>query len=129
MNIFFTTHDREPLHAKRPDIVHQRTRKLFSETVTAKLDNAPDHFETELAIRKFIEILRSGKMEIMDYPCGNIHAKGYISRFSEDVRNFGCIHHRFQQLFEARFLVIREFYTEADIDGASRAEISSDNGG
>jgi len=39
-----------------------------------------------IGVRKFIEFLKSGKMEIKAYPSGNLHAKVYISRFGDDDR-------------------------------------------
>jgi len=70
---------------------HKRTKEIFSEEVTAEIDRSPDRFEMELGVRKFIEFLRSGKMEIKAYPSGNLHAKVYISRFGEDDRDFGRV--------------------------------------
>ena len=71
---------------------HKRTKEIFSETVTTEMDNSPDSFETELGVKKFIEFLRSGKMEIKAYPTGNLHAKVYISRFSPStwLSRTGC---------------------------------------
>ncbi|MFH1080796.1 MAG: SNF2-related protein [Pseudomonadota bacterium] len=42
---------------------HKRTKEIFSEAVTSEMDRSPDSFETELGVRKFVEFLRSGKME------------------------------------------------------------------
>ena len=70
---------------------HKRTKEIFSAAVTEEMDRSPDSFETELGVRKFIEFLRSGKMEIKAYPGGNLHAKVYISRFGEDDRDFGRV--------------------------------------
>ena len=70
---------------------HKRTKEIFSTAVTEEMDRSPDSYETELGVRKFIEFLRSGKMEIKAYPSGNLHAKVYISRFGEDDRDFGRV--------------------------------------
>ena len=61
---------------------HKRTKEIFTESLTSEMDHSQDSYETELGVRKFIEFLQSGKMEIKAYPSRDIHAKVYISRFS-----------------------------------------------
>jgi HKD family nuclease len=101
---------------------HKRMKEIFSETVTSEMDCAPDSFETELGVRKFIEFLRSGKMEIKAYPSGNLHAKVYISRFGEDDRDFGRVITGSSNFSEAGLIANREFNVElknrADVEFA-----------
>ena len=101
---------------------HKRTKEIFSETVTTEMDNSPDSFETELGVRKFIEFLRSGKMEIKAYPSGNLHAKVYISRFGEEDRDFGRVITGSSNFSEAGLIANREFNVElkdrADVEFA-----------
>ncbi len=101
---------------------HKRTKEIFSETVTMEMDNSPDSFETELGVRKFIEFLRSGRMEIKAYPSGNLHAKVYISRFGEDDRDFGRVITGSSNFSEAGLIANREFNVElkdrADVEFA-----------
>ena len=91
---------------------HKRTKEIYSETVTAEMDHSPDNFETEQGVKKFIEFLQSGKMEIKAYPSGNLHAKVYISRFSEDDRDFGRVITGSSNFSESGMVANREFNVE-----------------
>jgi len=101
---------------------HKRTKETFSEAVTTEMDNSPDSFETELGVKKFIEFLRAGKMEIKAYPSGNLHAKVYISRFGEDDRDFGRVITGSSNFSESGLIANREFNVElkdrADVEFA-----------
>jgi len=101
---------------------HKRTRETFSEAVTTEMDNSPDSFETELGVKKFIEFLRAGKMDIKSYPGGNLHAKVYISRFGEEDRDFGRVITGSSNFSESGLLANREFNVElknrADVEFA-----------
>ncbi len=91
---------------------HKRTKEIFSAAVTSEMDRSPDSYETELGVRKFIEFLRSGKMEIKAYPGGNLHAKVYISRFGEDDRDFGRVITGSSNFSEAGLIANWEFNVE-----------------
>lgn len=101
---------------------HKRTKEIFSETVTSEMEHSPDNFETELGVRKFIEFLQSGKMEIKAYPSGNLHAKVYISRFGENDRDFGRVITGSSNFSESGLIANREFNVElkdrADVEFA-----------
>ncbi|TAL15880.1 helicase [bacterium] len=101
---------------------HKKTKEIFSLTLTEEMDNSPDNYETEIGIRKFIEFLKSGKMEIKAYPSGNLHAKVYISRFGEDDRDFGRVVTGSSNFSESGFVANREFNVElknrADVEFA-----------
>lgn len=47
--------------------------------------------ETERGIEKFVEWIRSGKLEIKAYPSEKIHSKLYIMSFHEDDRDVGRV--------------------------------------
>ncbi|NCO66810.1 MAG: helicase [Candidatus Aquicultor secundus] len=52
----------------------------FSGQVTDEMDNSEDNISVEIGVQKFIEFIKSGKLEIRAYPSGDIHAKVYIIR-------------------------------------------------
>ena len=60
----------------------------YSTVIQGELDNYEDNYDTETGVRKFIEFLQSGKIEIRAYPSQNIHATVYISKFSERHINY-----------------------------------------
>ncbi len=60
---------------------HSETKDVFADHVADELAYSPDSYETEQGVRKFIEFLESGKLEIKAHPSQNIHAKVYIQRF------------------------------------------------
>jgi superfamily II DNA/RNA helicase/HKD family nuclease len=70
---------------------HKRTKEIFSENLTTEMDYSEDNYDTEIGVKKFIEFLQSGKLEIKTYPSSHIHAKVYISRFFEDDRDYGRV--------------------------------------
>src|SRR4030067_1522884 len=91
---------------------HKRTKELFAESLTAEMDHSEDSYETELGVRKFIEFLRSGKLEIRAYPSKDIHAKVYISRFAEGDRDFGRVITGSSNFSESGLVANREFNVE-----------------
>ncbi len=70
---------------------HKRTKEVFSEALASEMEYSEDTYDTETGVRKFIEFLESGKIEMKAYPSSRIHAKVYISRFSEDDRDYGRV--------------------------------------
>lgn len=70
---------------------HKRTKEVFSEDLASEMEHSEDTYDTEIGVKKFIEFLQSGKLEIKAYPSSKIHAKVYISRFSEDDRDYGRV--------------------------------------
>ena len=64
--------------ASTKEIKDSYENKVIQETETAE-----DSIETEKGIRKFIEWIKSGKLEIRAYPDERIHAKLYIITFKE----------------------------------------------
>lgn len=70
---------------------HAETQDEFGKAVTEELSNSQDRREVEAGVHKFLEWLRSDKLEIRAYPSANIHAKLYIMTFQEDDRDVGRV--------------------------------------
>lgn len=70
---------------------HAETKEEFGNAVVAELGNSDDKREIEIGVHKFLEWLRSGKLEIRAYPAQNIHAKLYIMTFFEKDRDVGRV--------------------------------------
>lgn len=70
---------------------HAKTKEIFNENVVNEMEISEDSKETELGVKKFIELLKNEKLEIKVYPIKKIHAKVYISRFSPEDRDFGRV--------------------------------------
>lgn len=67
------------------------TKTHFNDEVAQEMEASADTYETELGVRKFIEFLQSGKLEIKAHPSHQIHAKIYISRFPEEHYDYGRV--------------------------------------
>lgn len=91
---------------------NQNTRYTFSSAIVNELEKSEDSFEVELGIKKFIEFLQSGKLEIRAYPSKDIHAKVYIIRFSETDRDYGRVITGSSNFSESGFVAQREFNVE-----------------
>lgn len=70
---------------------HSVAKEKVSASIVKELYESEDSYNVELGIYKFIEFLKSGKLELKAYPSYDIHAKVYISRFKEDDRDFGRV--------------------------------------
>ena len=70
---------------------HAEVKEHFSDEVKDELENSDDSDNAEEGVYKFIEWLRSGKLEIKAYPTENIHAKLYIMSFHEGDRDVGRV--------------------------------------
>lgn len=55
-------------------------KKFTNESIKAELENSDDTYEVDFGVKKFIEYVKSGKVEIRVYPYEKIHAKVYIMR-------------------------------------------------
>lgn len=67
------------------------TKDTFSDMTANEMENCKDSPEVENGIMKFVEWLKSKKIEIKAYPSGNIHAKLYIMSFAEGDRDSGRV--------------------------------------
>lgn len=70
---------------------HKQAKDNFGEQVKDELLEAEDKHEVELGILKFIEWIRSKKLEIKAYPSNNVHSKLYIMTFKEGDRDVGRV--------------------------------------
>jgi len=91
---------------------HRNTRLSFSSEVISELEKSEDSFDVEVGVRKFIEFLQSGKIEIRAYPSKDLHAKVYIIRFAEDDRDFGRVITGSSNFSESGLIANREFNVE-----------------
>jgi HKD family nuclease len=70
---------------------HSRTKEIVGKKLIEEIETSEDTQEVEKGILKFIEWLKSGKIEIKAHPTHNLHAKVYISRYFKDDRDFGNV--------------------------------------
>ena len=54
---------------------HKETKEKFSSLITEEMESSEDIKEVEQGIDKFVEWIKSGKLEIRAYPSKNLHAK------------------------------------------------------
>ncbi len=59
---------------------HKETKDAFADEVTGEMEASEDNINVESGVRKFLEFIKSGKLEIRAYPSQSIHAKVYIIR-------------------------------------------------
>lgn len=91
---------------------NQNTRTTFSSAVVNELEKSEDSFDVEVGVEKFIEFLKSGKLEIRAYPSKDIHAKVYILRFNETDRDYGRVITGSSNFSESGLVANREFNVE-----------------
>lgn len=53
----------------------RRTKDLFADEVADEMERSADTCDTERGVRKFIELLRSGKLKLKAHPSHQIHAR------------------------------------------------------
>lgn len=59
---------------------HKETKDAFADEVAQEMEESEDNAETEFGVMKFVEFIKSGKLELRAYPSQDIHAKVYIIR-------------------------------------------------
>ncbi|RMD88283.1 MAG: helicase, partial [Calditrichaeota bacterium] len=91
---------------------HKKIKQKYSEATISELENSEDSYKVELGIQKFIEFLQNGKLQIKAYPSGNLHAKVYISRFSDDYMDYGRVITGSSNFSESGLVANREFNVE-----------------
>ena len=72
-------------------ISNSEAKEDFVENVVSEMDGSPDNLEVQEGVGKFIEWIKSGKLEIKAYPSALIHAKVYIMTFGEGDRDVGRV--------------------------------------
>jgi superfamily II DNA/RNA helicase len=88
------------------------TKQQVSQDVLNELEKAPDTQAVETGVHKFLEWLRSGKLEIKAHPSENLHAKVYIMTFSEGDRDKGRVITGSSNLTQSGLLDNLEFNVE-----------------
>lgn len=73
------------------DFSHTEVKKDIENLVESEMANSDDKRCVEDGVHKFIEWIKSKKLEIRAYPSQNIHAKLYIMTFSEGDRDVGRV--------------------------------------
>ncbi|ADE57454.1 helicase-related protein [Aminobacterium colombiense] len=73
------------------DFSHAETKQEVENLVLAEMEESEDNRNVEEGVHKFIEWIKTGKLEIRAYPSKKIHAKLYIMTFSEDDRDRGRV--------------------------------------
>ena len=70
---------------------HAAAKEQVSKDVLGELEHSADTADIETGVHKFVEWIRSGKLEIKAHPASNIHAKVYIMTFAEGDRDKGRV--------------------------------------
>ena len=70
---------------------HASAKEIVSKDALSELEKFADSADVETGVLKFIELIRSGKLEIKAYPSANPHAKVYIMTFNEGDRDAGRV--------------------------------------
>jgi len=70
---------------------HASSKEQVARDVLNELETSGDSVEIETGVHKFIEWIRSGKLEIKAHPTENLHAKVYIMTFAEGDRDKGRV--------------------------------------
>lgn len=72
-------------------VSHAVAKELVAIDVLEELEKSPDALDVETGVHKFVEWIRSGKLEIKAHPARNLHAKVYIMTFVEGDRDKGRV--------------------------------------
>lgn len=67
------------------------SKKLYSEKLKQEFKDSDDSEEVEKGVKKFVEMLRSNKLELRVYTKQPIHAKVYIMRNYEEASDYGKV--------------------------------------
>jgi len=70
---------------------HKEIKEQFGTKLATEYENSQDSANVEDGTKKFVEWLKSGKLEMRVYPAERIHAKLYILTFKEGDREVGRI--------------------------------------
>jgi len=91
---------------------HAETKKEIEGMVEKEMEESADSRPVESGVVKFIEWIRSKKLEIRAYPSQNIHAKLYIMSFNDDDRDVGRVITGSSNLTQAGLVDNLEFNVE-----------------
>ena len=70
---------------------HKEINEEVGNKVVSEMNECENNFRIEEGVYKFLEWLKSGKLEIKAYPEEKIHSKLYIMTFEEDDRDIGRV--------------------------------------
>ena len=70
---------------------HASTKEQVAGDVLIELERSADSADIETGVHKFVEWIRSGKLEIKAHASENLHAKVYIMTFAEGDRDKGRV--------------------------------------
>jgi len=70
---------------------HKEVRDHFSASVKDEMDQSENELHVETGIRKFLEWLDSGKLEIRAYPEEKLHSKLYVMGFKDGQVDVGRV--------------------------------------
>jgi len=84
---------------EQPKVVEQsalqfssaEVKEQFSKETIDEISNSEDNPNVDRGITRFLEWLKTGKLEIKAYPSSNIHAKLYIMTFAKGDRDAGRV--------------------------------------
>ncbi|HNX05696.1 MAG TPA: phospholipase D-like domain-containing protein, partial [Opitutales bacterium] len=70
---------------------HAHVRERLPGEILSELQKSGDSSEIEEGVRKFVEWIKSGKLEVRAYPSERVHAKLYIMTFHDGDRDKGRV--------------------------------------
>lgn len=88
-DLFTTAKEEQQLDLADPSF--KEAKDIFVQQVAYELEESQDSQTVEQGVVKFIEWIKSGKLEIKVYPSQNIHAKVYIVTFKDGDRDTGRV--------------------------------------
>ncbi len=91
---------------------HAQVRERVPGEILNELEQSGDSSDIENGVRKFVEWIKSGKLEIRAYPSERLHAKLYIMTFHEGDRDKGRVITGSSNLTEAGLQDNLEFNVE-----------------
>lgn len=70
---------------------HKEVREQFSLSVKEEMELSENELHIEIGVKKFLEWLKSGKLEIRAYPEEKIHSKLYVMSFKDGQMDMGRV--------------------------------------
>ena len=70
---------------------HAQVRERVPGEILTEFQKSGDSAQIEEGVGKFVEWIKSGKLEVRAYPSERVHAKLYIMTFHEGDRDFGRV--------------------------------------
>jgi superfamily II DNA or RNA helicase len=93
----------------------KNTKLQYEKNIIDEIESVTENnAQVQFGIMKFIELLKSGKLEIKAYPSQNIHAKIYINRYNENISHiqYGSVITGSSNFSESGLVAQREFNVE-----------------